>query len=146
MPKIDAAITVCYVAWDTANSVGKTGDAANHTLRVVSDGTEATPAGTPAEVDATNLPGVYKIDLTSTENDGALMILGGKSSTSDIVIQPVSWSNESNIAQIDGSSTIDTLSLSELLTVVLANAYGKVSEAATPLPSIRRITARLATP
>jgi len=102
MPKINAAITVTYLAWDTGNSVGKTGDDGNHTLRLVADGTEDTPAATPAEVDSTNLPGVYKIVIASDENTGALMTLGGVSSTSDIVIQPISWTNESNMAQIAG--------------------------------------------
>ena len=33
------AITLTYKAWDMANDQGKTGDNANHTLRLVKDGT-----------------------------------------------------------------------------------------------------------
>jgi len=83
------SITITYSAWDTANNVGKTGDSANHTLRLVQDGTEATPANSPSEVDATNLPGVYKITLTAGEMNYSTVTLGGKSSTTGIVIIPV---------------------------------------------------------
>lgn len=83
------SITITYSAWDTANNVGKTGDSANHTLRLVQDGTEATPANSPSEVDATNLPGVYKITLTAGEMNYSTVTLGGMSSTTGIVIIPV---------------------------------------------------------
>jgi len=88
------AITVTYTAWDTANNVGKTGDAASHTLRGVRDGAEFTPAASPVEVDATNLPGTYKVALTAAENNGDVLCLGGKSSTSNVVIICVEWFNE----------------------------------------------------
>jgi hypothetical protein len=83
-----------YLAWDTVNNCGKTGDAAHHTLRVTIDGSEVTPAGTPTEVDATNMPGVYQISLDgSSENAGTSAVLGGKSATSGIVIVPTHWEN-----------------------------------------------------
>ena len=47
-------ITVQFVAWDTANNAGKTGDSANFTLRWVKDGTSSAPTNTCSEVDATN--------------------------------------------------------------------------------------------
>ena len=50
-------LTITYVAWDTANNVGKTGDNGNHTLRWVKDGSSSPPDNSPAEVDATNAPG-----------------------------------------------------------------------------------------
>ncbi len=83
------SITITYTAWDTINNAGKTGDSANHTLRLVQDGTEATPANSPSEVDATNLPGVYKITLTAGEMNYSTVTMGGKSSTTGIVIIPV---------------------------------------------------------
>jgi hypothetical protein len=39
MPSYGQTVTIQYVAWDTVNNVCKTGDAANHTLRWVKDGT-----------------------------------------------------------------------------------------------------------
>jgi len=91
----NAAITVQFVVWDTANNVGKTGDTANITLRGVGDGTEFTPSSPSiTEVDSTNLPGVYKASLTASENNGTFLTLGGKSSSTGCVIIPVSWSNE----------------------------------------------------
>jgi hypothetical protein len=109
MPEIDVAVTVVYVAWDTGNLVGKTGDDGNHTLRGVSDVTEFTPGNSPAEIDSTNLPGLYRLTLTSGENDGAMMTLGGKSSTTDIVIIPVSWTNKVNTTQIEGADATDQI-------------------------------------
>ena|ERR1043166_7154386 len=95
MPYINTACTVCVIAWDTSANAGKTGDAANLTLRGVGDGTEFTPSSPSiTEVDSTNLPGVYKASLTASENNYSFVLLGGKSSTSGVVIQPVQWTND----------------------------------------------------
>jgi len=102
MPKINAAMTQCYYAFDTGNSVAKTGDVANHTLRVIKDGTIGTIAASPAEVSNTLAKGLYKVVIAANENTGASMILAVESVTADIVIFPVHWTNESNMAQIAG--------------------------------------------
>lgn len=83
------AITLSYVAWDTGANAGKTGDAANHTLRWVKDGTSAAPTNSPSEVDATNCPGVYKLTLTASECAGDVGVLCGKSATANVVVLPV---------------------------------------------------------
>ena len=88
------AITVQYTAWDTAANAGKTGDVANHTLKIIKDGTAATPTNSPAEVDATNCPGVYRLALTAAEMGYATVSLAGKSSTSGVVIIPVHITTE----------------------------------------------------
>ena len=75
-----------YRAWDTANNAYKTGDVANHTLRWNKDGTAAATTNSPSEVDATNQPGLYKVTLTATEMQCESGCLGGKSSTSNIVL------------------------------------------------------------
>lgn len=82
------SITVCYVAWDTVNNIGKTGDVANHTLRWIKDGTSSAPTNSASEVDATNAPGVYKITLTTAECTCDYGTLAGKSSTANISIMP----------------------------------------------------------
>ena len=52
----DQALTVCYVAWNTSTNAGQTGDSANHTLKLVQDGTEGSPTNSPSQVDSTNRP------------------------------------------------------------------------------------------
>jgi hypothetical protein len=94
MPLKGVALTLQYVAWDTTNNVGKTGDSANHTLKIIKDGTAATPTNSPAEVDSTNCPGVYKLALTAAEMGYNVITLAGKSSTSGIVIIPVTVTTE----------------------------------------------------
>lgn len=83
------SITLTYIAWDTVNSVGKTGDVANHTLRWVKDGTSAAPTNTPTEVDAVNAKGVYKLAMTTAECTADIGVLAGVSSTAGIVIIPL---------------------------------------------------------
>jgi len=87
------AVTVEFLVWDTDANAGKTGDSENLTLRIVADGAAATPGNSPAEIDATNLPGVYKLTLTAAENSGAAMCLAGKSGTADVVVIPTHWHN-----------------------------------------------------
>jgi hypothetical protein len=82
------SIVLTYVAWDTVNNVGKTGDVANHTLRWIKDGTASAPTNAASEVDATNAPGVYKITLTTAECTCDSGTLAGKSSTANISIMP----------------------------------------------------------
>jgi len=79
---------VIYVrAWDTANNAWKTGDAANITMYTVLDGgTPGAIAGTVAEVDATNMPGVYKFNASASELNGNSAMFSGKSSTANIAI------------------------------------------------------------
>lgn len=75
-----------YRAWDTGANAPKTGDAANHTLRWIKDGSAGTPSNSPAEVDATNTPGIYKITITSTETDCTSGTLAGKSSAASVYL------------------------------------------------------------
>ena len=89
------AHTVAYLAWDTSANTPKTGDVANHTLRVIKDGTSSAPTNSPSEVDATNAPGVYKITLTATECTADGLVLCGKSSTANVAISPLVLTFES---------------------------------------------------
>jgi ABC-type phosphate/phosphonate transport system substrate-binding protein len=130
MPFRNIAVTMCIQAWDTSANAAKTGDAANITVRGVGDGTEFTPSSPSiTEMDSTNLPGVYKVSLTANENNYACVLLGGKSSTSGVVIQPVQWMNEisSNLVDILGTA------LSEGATGRLANAFKTLLDVASPV-------------
>jgi hypothetical protein len=88
------ALTLTYVAWDRTANAGKTGDAGNHTLRWIKDGTAAAPAATPQEIDAVHVPGLYRIALTGTECTCHLGVLAGSSSTAGVTIVPVTISFE----------------------------------------------------
>jgi len=83
------ALTLHYVAWDTNLNAGKTGDADNHTIYLVRDGTAVAATGTPTEVDATNAPGLYSLPVSAAEMQVNCMTLAGKSSTSNVEIIPV---------------------------------------------------------
>lgn len=82
-------ITVIYTAWDTSANGPKTGDAANHTIYLIKDGTAAAATNSPAEVDATNCKGEYKITLTFAEMLFNVVVVCGVSGTSNVVIIPL---------------------------------------------------------
>lgn len=94
MPSYGTSVTLTYMAWDTVNNVGKTGDVANHTLRWIKDGTSTVPTNTSTEIDATNAPGAYKLTLTGGEGACQVGTLVGKSSTANVSIIPISVSFE----------------------------------------------------
>lgn len=111
------ALTVTYYAWDTSNLAGKTGDSANHTIYVSIDGVANAADNSPAEVDSTNLPGMYSIALTADEMNGNHIMVGGKSSTSDIIIVPTSITTErGDLATVDtnvDAILVDTAALND---------------------------------
>jgi hypothetical protein len=87
MPSKFQAITVSVYAWNTVTQAPQTGDAANLTLRLVRDGgAPAPPTNGPVEIDATNMPGWYQVSLTTSECDANVIVLGGKSSTSGVIV------------------------------------------------------------
>jgi hypothetical protein len=83
------ATTIVYMAYNTSTGAYVTGDQANHTLKLVKDGTEASPTNSSAEVDSTNTPGAYKLALTAAETNFGTVWLGGKSSTANVIIIPI---------------------------------------------------------
>lgn len=87
------ATTAIVGVYDTANNAWKTGDAGNLTLKIVADGTQGSIAGTPAEIDATNQPGRYKVAITGAENTGTSMEVSGKTATADCIVTPDKWDN-----------------------------------------------------
>jgi hypothetical protein len=90
----NVATTFTFMAYDTLNQIGKTGDAGNITLRGSADGTQFTPAAPSiTEEDATNGKGMYKATFGNTENTGDEMSAYGVSSTANVIIVPRFWSN-----------------------------------------------------
>lgn len=94
MPSRGQSVVLTYIAWDTSANGGKTGDAANHTLRWIKDGASSAPTNASSEIDTTNAPGAYKITLTTAECTCDTGTLAGKSSTANVSIVPISISFE----------------------------------------------------
>jgi hypothetical protein len=80
-----------YYAFNTSTKQGQPGDAGNHTLAFSRDGSSpgGAPNNAPFEVDGSTMPGVYALALDAAETDFASYVLGGVSSTADVVIEPV---------------------------------------------------------
>jgi hypothetical protein len=82
----------CLVyAYDKTTGAAKTGDAGNITGAISLDGGGATATDdtNPSEVDSTDSPGFYSFNLTQGETNGDLFGLYAKSSTANILIEPV---------------------------------------------------------
>ena len=77
-------------AYDTTIDVGKTGDAANITAEISLDGAASAPTNdvNPAELEATDHPGIYVFDLTQAETNADLIVISAVSGTANIVIVP----------------------------------------------------------
>lgn len=85
-----ASQKVHVFAYDSTTGAAKTGDAANITAYVSLDGTaNAVDDTNPAEVDATNMPGVYVFDLAQAETNCNAFALYAKSATANIKLDPI---------------------------------------------------------
>lgn len=119
-----------YTAWTTSDNTPKTGDAANHTIRIVRDANAAqTPTNTPTEVDATNLPGVYRLLLTAAEMDANSIAIGGKSTTANVQIMPTYIVTERGFVSDSGAGKrikLNTPSGGDVATIEQYDASGTV--------------------
>lgn len=129
----NVTLTVEFMAWDTANSAGKTGDSGNFTLKVIKDGTSGAATNAAAEIDATNCPGLYKIVLTATEMNGNCICLHGKSSTANVVIIPVQITTD--------QGTLDAAVTSRMATFSLPTNFAALSITAGGLADITQAAA-----
>jgi hypothetical protein len=85
-------LKVGFIAWDTANNVGKTGDAANITMQWLKDGVlSPLDTATVTEVNPATTPGLYRVDLSADETDTNVGTLHGVSTTADISIMPINF-------------------------------------------------------
>lgn len=76
-------------AHDVLADTAKTGDAANITASIAKDGgARAAAANSVAEVDATNMPGVYRLELAQAETNADTVAIVALSSTDNVVIDP----------------------------------------------------------
>lgn len=104
MPSKGQSITVCYAAFNGTTNAGVTGDAANHTIKLVKDGVEATATNASSEVDAANAPGTYALILTAAECNSNVVVVCGKSSTANVIIRPVNFTFEILPTSVPGAS------------------------------------------
>ena len=83
-----ASQKVIFFAFDATTNVPKTGDAANITPYVSKDfGAVTAMTDTSAtEMDATNAPGYYLVDISQTESNADVLLLSAKSSTANIKV------------------------------------------------------------
>lgn len=86
-------------AYDEDTGLEATGESANITLKTkISGGSSATTTNSPTEVNATDEPGWYEVEMTAAEMNGDLIYVSGSCSTSGIRIRPTV------IATIPGSN------------------------------------------
>ena len=116
MPVRAQALTMHYFATDADGP--KTGDVGNHTLKVVEDGVVGAVAASPAEVDATNAPGIYSVAISAAENTADVVTLCGKSSTSGVTISPSTWTNVANVAAVNGNVNVPVVQEAGALAMV----------------------------
>ena len=110
-----ASQKVAIFAWDNANSVPKTGDAANISAQISIDGaaTAATNDVAPTELDATDAKGIYIFDMTQGETNGDLIVISPVSSTADIDIRPVIIYTQTVMRGTDSAATAASLTTVE---------------------------------
>jgi hypothetical protein len=78
-------VSIHYLSWNTLTNEPEPNDAGNHAIAIVKDGVEIAASGTPVSLSA----GENKITLTTSESDAKTLIVGGVSSTPNVVIIPV---------------------------------------------------------
>ena len=94
MPNKNTAWVVHILVWNTDTQVGQINDQGNITLRGVGDGIEFTPASGLTQIDSTYLKGIYKLPISALENNYDMATVGGISTTTDVIILPITWMNE----------------------------------------------------
>ena len=122
MPSIDTEVTVTYLAYNVSTSSYETGDVANHTLIYVKDGVKGVLTNSPAEIDASDAPGLYSITLTASENSGVVMAIAGKSSTANVILICGEWTNKITPSSLGPGKTQVTYTLTDAGATPIPNA------------------------
>lgn len=120
---------VYFMVWITSAAplVPRTGDAGNISMFVALNGAnESAAANSPAEVDATNLPGVYRLQLSQAETNADSVIVGGTSITANTAVSAVQV--HTTIDFVDG---LTLASFRETILAVLAGVVAKTSTGAS---------------
>lgn len=111
-----ASQSIALYAFDDTTGAPKTGDAANMVFYITKDWGSVTAiaasSGVPTEVDATNAKGWYKIAVSQTETNADAVLLTGKSSTANIVVNgQLVYTDPANYTtlSVDGSGRVDVI-------------------------------------
>ena len=84
----NAPLTLHFFVFDATTNKPVTGDTAN--IRAYWALDDSAPVmKPPTEVDATNMPGVYRVSITQLQANGTFGTLAGTSTTPDAVISPI---------------------------------------------------------
>jgi hypothetical protein len=96
-------------AWDELACAPKTGDSANITGALSKDGGADAALGTanPTQIDATTMPGVYWQPLAQAETNAAMLAIFWKSTTANVIIDPVFIETEVPAGATGGAATYD---------------------------------------
>lgn len=100
---IKNAALIAYVGiWDTLNQVWKTGATGVALFKVI-DGTASACNNAEAEVDTTNLPGIWKVSLDADEVNGNSIFVGGTTTSTNCVVLPMGFTtDQGELATIKG--------------------------------------------
>ena len=114
-----ASQKLAVYAYDSTDASSKINDQASITAQISKDGaaTAATNDTNPTQLDATDAPGIYLFDMTQAETNADLIILFAKSSTSNILLEPLtiyttpgnSTAIDVNAIQVEGADATDQI-------------------------------------
>jgi len=131
MPIKGEAFTCTYLAWDTSSNVGKTGDAANHSIQFIKNGIAITPTTAPLEVQSDLAPGIYSIAVTGDDSLVDTFRLAGESSSANVNIHGQEYTMEQGtlktiLTSTDLNSIVDgSITWGQLQIALLSMAAGK---------------------
>jgi len=114
---------VIVYAWDSANGVPKTGDAANITGRVSKDSIDSAATNDPTPTEIANAAGQYAFLMTQAETNCDLFGLTATSSTADVDLQPVIIYTK-------------TLAAEDIMTTQMTESYAADGTAPTPAQAL----------
>lgn len=79
------SITISYYCWNKLTAAPVTGDAGNHTVRLIRDGVVSTPTNAPSEASSSQTPGWYNLTLTASEMQANCVAVEVRSSTANVL-------------------------------------------------------------
>lgn len=89
----------CYTAWDGDTNAPKLADAGNHSMFIAQDNTVSAAPG-QSEVNASTLPGTYKVAGTGPQSDGnAVSIIGESTGNTNVIPTEIAPYNEDQAAE-----------------------------------------------
>ena len=122
------SVTVLYYCWNKTNGQPVTDDAANHTVRLIRDGSVSTPTNSPAEVSSTDAPGWYRIVLTASEMQANVVGIEARSSTANVLCSKMTLVTEKGRLdeKVSDPKTLTAAERTSIATTVLTTPLSSV--------------------